>query len=173
MDLRILQSGDIAAFKALRLAALRECPTAFSSSYEEECDIPLEQAAERLVPNPDRAIFGAFDGEDLVGTLGLYREDKRKLKHKGVIWGVYVAPAFRGRGVGRMLLERALAHATSMPDLLQLSLGVNTANAAAIALYRSAGFERFGLERGFMRVDGVLHDELHMVRSIGSGARIP
>ena len=166
MQLRVLESGDAASFTAIRLAALRECPTAFSSSYEEECDIPLAQAAERIVPNLDRAIFGAFEGETLVGTLGIYRENRRKLKHKAVIWGVYVAPPFRRHGVGRMLLECALAHARSMADLLQVTLGVNTENAAAIALYESAGFEPFGLERGFMRVDGVLHDELHMVLTV-------
>ena len=54
-----------------------------------------------------------------------------KLAHKAFIWGVYVAPAFRGRGLGRMLLECALARARSMSDLLQVTLGVNTANAAA------------------------------------------
>lgn len=105
MEVRILQTGDAAAFKSIRLAALRECPTAFSASYEEECDIALEQTAERLAPNQDRAVFGAFDGE-------------------------------------------------------------RTANAAAIALYESAGFEPFGVEHGFMLVDGVLHDELHMARFI-------
>lgn len=166
MELRVLQSADVAAFRELRLAALRECPTAFSSSYEEECDVPLEQAAERLAPNQDRAVFGAFDGDRLVGTLGLYREQMRKLRHKAVIWGVYVEPAYRGRGVARTLLERALAHAAQMPDLRKVTLGVNTANAAALALYKSAGFEPFGLERGFMLVDGVLHDELHLARSI-------
>ena len=166
MDLRILEAGDAATFKTLRLEALRECPTAFSSSYEEECDIPLEQAAKRMTPNRDRAIFGVFDGASLVGTLGLYRENRVKLAHKAVIWGVYVAPAFRGRGIARLLLDRALAHAASMSGVLQVTLGVNTANAAAIALYTSAGFEPFGLERGFMRVDGALQDELHMVRAI-------
>jgi RimJ/RimL family protein N-acetyltransferase len=45
-------------------------------------------------------------------------------------------------------------------------LGVNTENTAAIALYESLGFETFGVERGFMLVDGVLHDELHMVRTV-------
>ena len=170
MELRILQAGDAAAFTALRLAALRECPTAFSSSYEEECDIPLEQAAERLAPNQHRAVFGAFDGDLLVGTLGLYRENRRKLEHKGVIWGVYVEPAYRGRGVARTLLELALAHAAAMPNVVAVTLGVNAANTAAIALYESAGFEPFGLERGFMLVDGVLHDELHMVRSIANGS---
>jgi RimJ/RimL family protein N-acetyltransferase len=162
MELRVLEVGDVDAFSALRLAALRECPTAFSSSYEEECDIPLARRAERMAPGRGHAIFGAFDGQNLVGTVGLHRESGRKIAHKAMIWGVYVAPAFRGRGVGRLLLERALAHATSMPGLLRVTLGVNTENAAAIALYKSLGFETFGLERGFLLVDGVLHDELHM-----------
>jgi RimJ/RimL family protein N-acetyltransferase len=53
-----------------------------------------------------------------------------------------------------------------MADLLGVTLGVNTANTAAIALYESVGFEKFGLERGFLRVNGVLHDELHMVLAL-------
>src|SRR5688572_32283912 len=118
MRLRTLDSSDVAAFRALRLAALRECPTAFSSSYEEERDIPLAHAAQRMAPDRDRAIFGAFDGGTLVGTVGLQRERKLKLAHKAVIWGVYVAPSFRQRGVGRLLLEHALAHAASLPGLL-------------------------------------------------------
>lgn len=172
MEVRILGSSDAAAFKTLRLAALRECPTAFSSSYEEERDIPLEQTGERLNPNRDAAVFGAFSGDNLVGTVGIYRENARKLAHKAVIWGVYVAPAFRGRGVARALLQRVLAHAAAMPNLLQVTLGVNTENAAAIGLYRSEGFEPFGVERGFMLVDGVLYDEIHMARRVDE-ARSP
>ena len=166
MEIRTLDSNDVATFKALRLAALRECPSAFSSSYEEECDIPLARAAERMTPDRDRSIFGAFDGETLVGTVGVQRERPRKLTHKALIWGVYVAPEFRKRGVGRKLLDHALAHAASLPGLRQVNLGVNTANPAAIALYKSVGFEPFGLERGFLLVDGVLHDELHMALTI-------
>ena len=162
----MLQAGDAEAFRTFRLAALRECPTAFSSSYEEECDVPLPQAAARLAPDRDRAVFGAFDGERLVGSVGLQRERPRKLAHKALIWGVYVAPAFRQRGIGRTLLQHALAHAASMPGLLRVTLGVNTANSAAIALYESVGFEPFGLERAFLLVDGVLHDELHMAFDI-------
>jgi RimJ/RimL family protein N-acetyltransferase len=163
---RILEAGDAEAFRAFRLGALRECPTAFSSSYEDECDITLARAAERLAPNRDRAVFGAFAGEQLVGSTGLQREQPRKLAHKALIWGVYVAPTFRHRGIGRTLMQRALAHAASMPGLLRVTLGVNTSNAPAIALYKSLGFEPFGLERAFLLVDGVLHDELHMAYDI-------
>jgi RimJ/RimL family protein N-acetyltransferase len=167
MEIRVLLGSDAAEFQQLRLSALRECPTAFSSSYEEECDLPLSRVGERLAPTPDRAVFGAFYDGRLVGTVGLHRESQRKLSHKAYIWGVYVAPTFRQRGVGRRLLQAALDHAANMPGLRQVSLGVNAANATSIELYKALLFEPFGVERGFLMVDGVLHDEIHMTRVIG------
>lgn len=49
-----------------------------------------------------------------------------------------------------------------MTDVRQVNLGVNVSNAAAIALYADLGFRSFAVERGFMLVEGVLHDEMHM-----------
>jgi RimJ/RimL family protein N-acetyltransferase len=166
MEIRVLHMSDAASFQHLRLNALRECPTAFSSSYEEECDMPLYRVGERLSPKPDRAVFGAFDDGRLIGIVGLQRESHRKLSHKAFIWGVYVAPTHRKRGVGRRLLQATLDHAASMPGLRQLLLGANAANVASIALYKALGFEPFGVEKGFLMVDSVLHDEIHMARVI-------
>lgn len=166
MQIRELQPADTQAFQHLRLAALREVPSAFASTYEEEADTPIAIVAERLAANADRAVLGAWLESELVGMLGLQREHMEKLAHKAFIWGVYVAPHMRKRGVGRQLMERALARASTMGGLRQINLGVNAANSAAIALYEAAGFVSFGLERGFMLIDGELHDELHMVRRV-------
>jgi len=97
---------------------------------------------------------------------GIYRERGRKLAHKGVVWGVYVAQAFRKHGVGRRLIVEALHQAAAMPGLRQVNVGANTANPAAVGLYQSLGFEKFGLERGSMSVDGVLYDEFQMSRLV-------
>jgi len=167
MQVRELGAQDAREFQALRLAALRDCPSAFASSYEEEHETAIDVVAERLVANADRCVLGAWLDPDLVGMLGLRREATRKLAHKAFLWGMYVAPAARRRGAGRLLVEHALARASSMAGVRQVNLGVNAANAEAIALYRTAGFAPFGLERGFMRLDGELHDEILMVRVVG------
>jgi ribosomal protein S18 acetylase RimI-like enzyme len=151
MQIRLLLPADADAYRALRLRGLRECPTAFASSPDEEdAGIP-----------PD-ATFGALRGGALAGIASIGREAPRKLAHKALLWGVYVAPEQRRGGVARSLVAHALAHAFAMPGVRQVNLSVNAANAPAIALYEAAGFRAFGIERGYLQVDGVLHDEIHM-----------
>ena len=53
-----------------------------------------------------------------------------------------------------------------MNGVLQVNRGVNVTNVDAIKLYEAAGLTVFGIERGFMLLEGKLHDELHMVRNI-------
>ena len=162
--IRPLQAADATAYRTLRLAALAAHPTAFAATVEEEDGIPLATVAERLAPREGAVVLGAFDEADLVGICGVYRESWRKLAHKAHVWGVYVAPALRGSGVSRQLLDAAITQASRMSGVRQLTLGVNAQNRAALALYEALGFVRYGLEPGFLLVDGVLYDEIHMVR---------
>ncbi len=73
--------------------------------------------------------------------------------------------------MGRKLMISALSRATAMSGVRQVNLGVNAANAGAVSFYESIGFEAFGLERGFMLLNGELHDEIHMVRIVDATAR--
>lgn len=162
--LRELAPADAPDFQRLRLQGLLESPSAFSSSHEEECDRPFDEVARRLAADADGCVFGGFVDGWLVGLAGVRREHGRKLAHKAFIWGVYVAPAARGTGLARALLQAALARAAAMPGLRQVNLGVHASNEPARRLYESLGFVAFGLERGYQLLDGVLHDELHMVK---------
>jgi ribosomal protein S18 acetylase RimI-like enzyme len=166
MTIRQLGSEDAAAFQALRLAALQECPEAFTSSHAEEVDTPQEVVARRLSANPDGAVFGEIANGRLVGIVGIQRETRRKVAHKAFIWGMYVAPDHRNNGTGRALLARALAHAAGGLGTRVVQLGVNARNEAAVALYRAGGFEIYGTESEFMIVDGVAQDQYLMSRRV-------
>jgi ribosomal protein S18 acetylase RimI-like enzyme len=162
MKIRRLSPSDAARFQALRLVALLDTPAAFGSSHEEEKDLPPAEVERRLEERPGQATFGAFDGEALVGVVGLSRETRLKMAHKGHIWGMYVAAEARGHGVARELLMSALAHARATEGIAKVTLNVDAANVAAIALYESLGFVVFAREADAMRLDGQQRDDLQM-----------
>lgn len=82
---------------------------------------------------------------------------------------MFVAPAWRGKGLGMQLLEQALAFADAMPGLRQVTLTVTAGNAAAVTLYESMGFVVFGRAPDALLVDGVSHDDIQMVRAVKAG----
>ncbi|WP_373378470.1 N-acetyltransferase family protein [Cupriavidus nantongensis] len=166
MEIRLLIPDDAAAFHALRLQGLAETPEAFAASLEEEQDLAPEAVAQRLAPSADKAIFGAFEAGPagaLAGMVGVMREPRRKHWHKASIFGMYVAPAWRARKLGRALMLRALQQAAAMPGVRQVTLCVNAGSAGAVRLYESLGFERFGLEPDALYVAPHFHDKLDMV----------
>jgi len=86
------------------------------------------------------------------------------MAHKSFIWGLYVA--FLRHGLGAQVMSHALSHAATILGSRQVNLGVNVENQPALALYRKLGFVEYGLERGYLLVDGVLQDEYLMVLNV-------
>jgi predicted enzyme related to lactoylglutathione lyase len=96
-------------------------------------------------------------------VAGLARETMTKLSHKAVLWGMYVAPEWRRRGVAQALVAHMLERAAAEPGLRQVTLGVHAQNEPALALYRSLGFVERGTERAAAYVDDEPQDETWMV----------
>lgn len=170
MTLRLLSAADAPAYQALRLRGLRESPSAFGSTYDEEADRPMDEIAAQLAlgADGDDVVFGAFDdGDALVGVAGMRRPRNRKGRHRGGVWGMYVAPEARGRGVGRALLRMIVDHARTVQGLDRLELGVETTNAPARALYRALGFVPYGVQPDAYRDAGQSWDAELMSMAIG------
>ncbi|WP_343600174.1 ribosomal protein S18-alanine N-acetyltransferase [Mycobacterium sp.] len=85
----------------------------------------------------------------LVGYGGIVRLGRRP-PFEYEVHTLGVDPAYRGRGIGRRLLDGLLDFAAGGT----VHLEVRTDNAPALALYRSAGFTRVGLRRRYYRVSG-------------------
>lgn len=158
ITIRALTSADVEAYRAIRLEALRLEPEAYASSYQEESSRP-EIFRERLEGKLGGTTFGAFAAEEIVGTAGGVREDRLKTQHKLLLVGVYVRPAFRGRGLGKKLVGRVLQYARQLGDVSVVQLKVAIGNRPACALYERIGLRVYGIERKAIKVDGRYIDE--------------
>ena len=162
LTVRLLNARDTDAYRTLRLEALKSHPEAFASSWELEVEKPTSWWTERLSIS---TIFGGWkNSTSLIGTAGFYRQDGAKLRHKGVLWGMYVHPQARGSGLATTLLNSAIEHAKSLVE--ELSLTVTASNTAARRLYEKMGFEEYGLERRALKIGTEYYDEVLMSLSL-------
>ena len=101
-----------------------------------------EARAMWMVDSPGRTTV-AVDGAEVAGTANMYanRAGPGALVASA---SFMVASAARGRGVGRALVEDALSWARAVGFSAMQFNAVAETNAAAVALYRSVGFEIVG-----------------------------
>lgn len=159
MKIRRLVPEDWQIWKPFRLMALKNSPDSFCSSYEEEVSWSDLAFQEGLNKN---TVFGAFIDGNLIGSAGFYRLDGLKTNHKGVIWGMYTHPDYRGCGVASTLIQEIIDHAHHL-GVIQLYLTPITNNLAAIQLYQKFGFEIYGTEPRALKVGDVFFGEHLMV----------
>ncbi len=100
---------------------------------------------------------------------GFYRERRAKRRHIGWVWGVFVAPESRGQGIGHALLAQLVERAAAQPGVQAIRLSVATSQESARHLYRSLGFEPFGVERRALQVNGGYVDEEHLLLALPDG----
>ena len=161
-EIRPLTEADAEIYHALRLRALKEHPASFAQPYESQAATSIEDVARRLRETADAPhdfILGMFAGDALIGMVGFSRERWERVRHKGSIWGMYIAAEAQGQGLGRALMREAIERVSSIPGLEQISLGVISGNAYARNLYISLGFRSYGLERRAILIDGEYHDD--------------
>lgn len=149
------------------MEALETEPFAFGKAVEEHRATPVETIAARFREASKTTLnLGAFEDGTLVGMATFIREAGEKERHKGRIYGVYVSPTQRGKSVGRALIARLLDEKRRDPSLEQILLAVASSQTAATQLYRSFGFETFGVEPRALKIGSTYVDEIHMILRI-------
>ena len=158
MEIRRLQADDNGSYSGLWAKALKEQDEFFRISFEDE---PLPQIPTQFTV--ESFTLGAFADSRLIGTVSLERDGRTKLKHKALLFRMFVHPDIAGQGIGKALLTEAIAQAEIMAGLRQIYLTVLARNERAKKLYSSLGFQIFAHEAEAVNFEGVFVDEYQMV----------
>ena len=146
MDIRRLGSGDDALLRDVRLRALEDAPYAFSSWHAREAALDSAFWTARVAESEiarTGAIFAALDAGRSVGMAGGFLPDDAHAD--AVLWGMWVEPSARRRGIGRELLDAVASWAREAgAQRLRLALAQDEAARPAAALYRTLGFAQTG-----------------------------
>ncbi len=107
-------------------------------------DLVFESPNDRPLPHNR----GSVTTERLIGTVGLYPRGEGVAELRKM----YLQKASRGRGLGRMMLERVLARAREL-GFRRIELETSSKLIEAIGLYKKYGFAPFSPEHIACRCD--------------------
>ena len=116
--------------------------------------------------HPDAAVFVAEEDGRIAARLSLSRDPHPASRHVADL-GLMVAERYRRRGIGKMLLDEAVAWARAS-GISKLELHVFPWNEPAIALYESFGFEREGYRKRHYTRAGEYVDAILMAYEVAA-----
>jgi len=137
--IRQIKPDEWALLKQVRLAALRDTPSAFGKTLEEDSALPDTVWQDRAAGHHSFTAI-ALEVSDPVGlAVGLPDPDDNARAYLVSMW---VAPSHRGTDTASGLVKLVEAWAMEK-GVEQLFLGLNLPNDRAAAFYRKCGFEPY------------------------------
>ena len=122
-------------------------------------------------PTRDKAdsfTLGAYIDHVLAGVVSFERDgrNREKLRHKGLLFRMYVSKEFRGMGIAKKLIENLISRIENIEDIEQINLTVLANNANAKMLYERVGFTTFSSEPNAIKWKGNSFTEDQMALSL-------
>jgi ribosomal protein S18 acetylase RimI-like enzyme len=116
----------------------------------------------------DSFTLGAYVDSEFAGVVSFARDggDREKLRHKGILFRMYVSKDYRGQGVAKKLIEELIERVKLIADIEQINLTVISNNDNAKKLYEKIGFVTFGSEKNAIKWKGKYFAEDQMTLSL-------
>jgi ribosomal protein S18 acetylase RimI-like enzyme len=160
MEIRELKSNQIKVYKDFLNIGLIEDEENFRITPTDDLHSPFPTKDKE-----DSFTLGAFIENELVGIVSFTRDgnDREKLRHKGILFRMYVFKNFRGLGIAKKLIQELIYRAIEIKDIEQINLTVISNNVNAKVLYEKFGFQTFGSENNAIKWKGKHFTEDQMV----------
>ena len=140
ITVRRIRIGEALLFKQMRLASLRESPSAFSSTFESaqlRSPESWSEQADSTAQGSDQSTFIAFSGDSPIGIAALYTSGQGT--GVGELLQVWVSPEYRGQGAAIDLMDAVFQWAAEN-GFRTVVAAVTKNNPRALRFYREYGF---------------------------------
>lgn len=121
-----------------------------------------EKMIHRFIENEYATIFVAVEDERIVGFILVNGNNIQRKRHVATIV-IGILQEYSGRGIGTRLFKEVEKWA-KLHDVWRLELTVMAHNTRAQALYKKAGFEKEGVKKAALIIDGKGIDEYEMAK---------
>jgi ribosomal protein S18 acetylase RimI-like enzyme len=148
-------------YRDLWLEALKESPESFAADYREQSDLPDSVWKERLadaIKEESVLVVFAHIGDQAIGMIGAYFDDNPKFRHVATVWGAYVRPAYRGKGIARELVNQLLKRLSERPGIVKVKSYSVTTGHMAVTAYKNFGFDIVGIAKKEIQVGDAFCD---------------
>jgi GNAT superfamily N-acetyltransferase len=139
VDVREIDAAGWSSVRDVRLAALREAPDAFASTYQREAGFSEQDWRRRFVGSGNFLAYAAEAGPAPAGLVGCFETAPGTTE----LVSLWVRPHARGLGVGAALVDAVVRWAGGRRHS-QVHLWVAETNDSARGLYRRCGFTPTG-----------------------------
>lgn len=121
-----------------------------------------EKMIHRFIENEYATIFVAVEDERIVGFILVNGNNIQRKRHVATIV-IGILQEYNGRGIGTRVFKEVEKWA-KLHDVWRLELTVMAHNTRAQALYKKAGFEKEGVKKAALIIDGKCIDEYEMAK---------
>ncbi|MCB1537708.1 MAG: GNAT family N-acetyltransferase [Rhodospirillales bacterium] len=136
---RLFKPEEWGILRDIRLSALKDTPQFFGSNFAREKDMP-EVYWRETAHSENCVTAGLFDGTQVMGIMGIATMKADASGESAVLWGTYISPAWRGRGLAKKLYGVLLAYAAARADWKHVYISHHESNAASRRATLSQGF---------------------------------
>lgn len=158
-EVKEVSSSELEAYKTLVQKGFVESEDSFRITPEDDITegFPTKDSE-------DSFTIGTYDGDRLIGVASFRREgeNRRKLRHKGLLFRIYVDPGYRKQGLAGRMIQEVIDRVLLIKDIEQINLTVIPTNAHAKKLYEKFGFETYGSEKKAIKWKGRYFNEDQM-----------
>ncbi len=139
IEIRPFKPDEWHVYRAVRLKALETDPKFFCESYDDAKAKPDEHYQAHLL-DANSAVFGVFRHGDVIGMTGIVIDKEDASGQTANLWGSWLEPAWRGKGLARRMYEARLNWAKARPGVKRVTVSHRKSNAISKKANQRWGF---------------------------------